>query len=114
MVKYRVTMLTWLLWAMLAGSALAQTVPTVGGNAATTITELFANLVRWFQYVAGGVSTAVLAYGALKHMISHTPYALEESKRIMTVAVVGLLIALMAPTIVSLITSLIPVPTTPG
>ena len=112
--KSTVTVTMVILWGIMAGTAMAQTVPTVGGSAATTITELFANLVRWFQYVAGGVSTAVLAYGALKHMISHTPYALEESKRIMTVAVVGLLIALMAPTIVSLITSLIPAPTTPG
>ncbi len=82
--------------------------PPIGGQAGATIIQLLNNVVSWFQYLAGGVSTAVLAYGAIKYMFAHSPHSAEEARRILTVAVLGLVVALLAPTIISLVTSLIP------
>ncbi len=84
--------------------------PPIGGPAGATIIQLLNNVVSWFQYLAGGVSTTVLAYGAIKYMMAHSPRAVEDARRVLTVAVLGLVVALLAPTIVSLVSSLVPSP----
>ncbi len=79
-----------------------------GGPAAMVLTQFLQNIARWFQYLASLVAVATVAYGGLRHAVAHTAHAQAESWRIVLAGVGGLVIALLAPTIVSIAASLIP------
>lgn len=80
--------------------------PTVPGT--EVIQGFLHNLAAWFQYIASLVSICTIAYGGIRHAAAHTAHAQAEAWRIVAAGAGGLVIALLAPTIVSIIRSLIP------
>lgn len=88
-----------------AGQALAAAPP---GSGAAILAGFLANLTRWFQYLASLVAVATVAYGGLRHAAAHSARAQAEAWRIVLAGVGGLVIALLAPTIVSIVQGLIP------
>lgn len=90
----------------LAGPAAAATEPS--GQGAAILAQFLQNLAHWFQYLASLVAVATVAYGGLRHAAAHSAHAQSEAWRIVLAGVGGLVIALLAPTIVSIVESLIP------
>lgn len=79
------------------------------GGAGTAIVEGFLdNIVHWIQAIAGTVAVCTVAYGGLRHASAHNPHAQAEAWRIIAAGVAGLVIALLAQTIVSIVRGLIP------
>jgi hypothetical protein len=54
------------------------------------------------------VAVCTIAYGGIRHAAAHTAHAQAEAWRIVAAGVGGLVIALLAPTIVAIVRSLIP------
>lgn|GEM_PF-5519181 len=88
-----------------AGRVLAAT-PQGAGTA--VLAAFIENVTRWFQYLATLVAVATVAYGGLRHAVAHSARAQAEAWRIVLAGVGGLVIALLAPTIVSIVQGLIP------
>jgi type IV secretory pathway VirB2 component (pilin) len=78
------------------------------GPGAAVLAAFLENVVRWFQYLASLVAVATVAYGGLRHTAAHSAHAQAEAWRIVLAGVGGLVIALLAPTIVAIVTGLIP------
>lgn len=78
------------------------------GPGATVLAQFLQNLAHWFQYLASLVAVATVAYGGLRHAAAHSAHAQSEAWRIVLGGVGGLIIALLAPSIVSVVQSLIP------
>ncbi len=78
------------------------------GAGATVLTTFLGNVTRWFQYLASLVAVSMVAYGGLRHAAAHSARAQAEAWRIVWAGIGGLLIALLAPTIVSIVQGLIP------
>jgi hypothetical protein len=79
-----------------------------GQPGAAILAAFLENLARWFQYLAGLVAVATVAYGGLRHAAAHSAHAQAEAWRIVLAGLGGLVIALLAPTLVSVVTGLIP------
>ena len=60
------------------------------------------------SYLASFVSICTIAYGGLRHAAAHTAHSQAEAWRIIGAGVGGLVVALLAPTIVSIVRGLIP------
>lgn len=75
---------------------------------AAVLAAFLQNLAHWFQYLAGLVAVATVAYGGLRHAAAHSAHAQAEAWRIVLAGLGGLVIALLAPTLVSVVTGLIP------
>lgn len=60
------------------------------------------------QYLGSLVAVATVAYGGLRHAAAHSARAQADAWRIVLAGVGGLVIALLAPTIVSIVQGLIP------
>ncbi len=72
------------------------------------LAEFIHNVTQWCEYLAGIVAVATVAYGGLRHTLAHTPRAQAEAWRIVLAGLGGLVIALLAPTIVAIVQGLIP------
>lgn len=81
-------------------------IPTPAGT--SVIQTFFSNLTQWFQDIAGFVAICTVAYGGLRHTAAHTAHAQAEAWRIIAAGIGGLVVALLAPTIVSIVRGLIP------
>lgn len=75
---------------------------------AAVLAAFLQNVVHWLQYLAGLVAVATVAYGGLRHTAAHSPRAQAEAWGIVLAGLGGLVIALLAPTIVSIVTNMIP------
>ena len=81
----------------------------VGTPPGTDVVQaFFANLAHWFEYIASFVSVCTVAYGGLRHAAAHNAHAQAEAWRIIAAGVGGLVVALLAPTIVAIVRGLIP------
>lgn len=96
--------------ATLAGLALvsAPALAAVPAQGSAVIAEFIGNVTRWLQYLASLVAVATVAYGGLRYAVAHSPRAQAEAWRLILAGLGGLVIALLAPTIVSLVQGLIP------
>lgn len=92
---------------LVALSLPAAAAPPDGAGAAVLATFL-QNVTRWFEYLASLVAVATVAYGGLRHAAAHSARAQAEAWRIVIGGLGGLVIALLAPTIVSIVAGLIP------
>jgi type IV secretory pathway VirB2 component (pilin) len=93
-----------LLWVALPGRALADP----GGPGTAVIQAFLANVAHWIQVIASTVAVCTVAYGGLRHAAAHTAHAQAEAWRVIAAGVAGLVVALLAPTIVSIVQGLIP------
>ena len=93
--------------AALATSAGAAGLPSTdpGGM---VLAAFLQDLARWLQYLAGLVAVVTVAYGGLRHAAATSPHAQAEAWRIVIAGLGGLVIALLAPTIVAIVTGMIP------
>ncbi|HVB11244.1 MAG TPA: TrbC/VirB2 family protein [Bacillota bacterium] len=78
------------------------------GAAGAVLATFLQNLTRWFEYLASLVAVATVAYGGLRHAAAHSARAQADAWRIVLGGIGGLVIALLAPTIVAIVTGLIP------
>lgn len=78
------------------------------GSGAVVLSTFIQNLTRWFEYLAGLLAVATVAYGGLRHTLAHSPRAQAEAWRIVLAGLGGLVIALLAPTIVGIVQGMIP------
>ena len=92
----------------LAAAPGASAASPAGTAGAAVLAAFLQNLARWFQYLAGLVSVATVAYGGLRHAAAHSASAQAEAWRIVVGGLGGLVIALLAPTLVAVVTGLIP------
>ena len=81
-------------------------VPT--GAGAAQLGAFIQNLTQWFQYLAGLLAVATVAYGGVRQTLAHSARAQADAWRIVLAGLAGLVIALLAPTIVSVVQGLIP------
>jgi hypothetical protein len=79
-----------------------------GGPGTAIITGFLANVAQWLQFVAGAVSVCTVAYGGIRHATAHTSHAQAEAWRVIVAGLGGLVVALLAPTLVSVVQGLIP------
>lgn len=93
-----------LLW-LHAGVA---TAAAPSGSGATVIAGFIQNVTSWLEYITSLVAVATVAYGGLRHAAAHSPRDQAEAWRIVLAGLSGLVIALLAPTIVSIVRGLIP------
>jgi len=91
--------------AVLAGASTALPGADPGG---AVLAAFLQDMARWFQYLAGLVAVAMVAYGGLRHAAATSPHAQAEAWRIVIAGLGGLVIALLAPTIVSIVAGMIP------
>ncbi|HVB10106.1 MAG TPA: TrbC/VirB2 family protein [Bacillota bacterium] len=97
------------LWFILAGAMLAPTaVAAPGGPGTAVITGFLANVAQWLEFIAGTVSVCTVAYGGVRHAAAHTSHAQAEAWRVIMAGLGGLVLALLAPTLVSVVQGLIP------
>jgi hypothetical protein len=90
-------------------SAVCQAASTATVPAATAVIAGFLNNVaHWFEYVASMVALTTIAYGGIRVAIAHNPRAQADAWRVILAGMGGLLIALLAPTIVSIIQGMVP------
>ncbi|MFC2174977.1 TrbC/VirB2 family protein [archaeon] len=84
--------------ALMTATAMAATNSTgISGS----IMGIYYNLL---QPIAGAVAVVVLAFGGLKFMTSASdPMAKDQAKQMMMAAIVGLIIILVAPEVISAI-----------
>ena len=54
------------------------------------------------------MAICTVAYGGLRHAVAHTAHAQAEAWRIIGAGVGGLVVALLAPTIIAIVRGLIP------
>ena len=99
-------------WSALA-ALLVLPVPSLlaaapAGAGAAVLTGYLQNVTHWLEYLASLVAVATVAYGGLRCAASHSPRAQAEAWRIVLAGVGGLVIALLAPSIVSIVQGLIP------
>lgn len=78
------------------------------GAGAAVLAAFLQNVTRWFEYLASLVAVATVAYGGLRHAAAHSARAQADAWRIVLGGVGGLVIALLAPTIVAIVAGLIP------
>jgi Na+/melibiose symporter-like transporter len=78
------------------------------GSGAVVLATFIQNLTRWFEYLAGLLAVATVAYGGLRHTLAHSPRAQADAWRIVLAGLGGLVIALLAPTIVGIVQGMIP------
>jgi hypothetical protein len=99
--------LTAAVWSL--GALVAPAVWAAPGGAGTAVIQGFlSNLASWFQYLAAVVALCTVAYGGLRHAAAHSAHAQAEAWRIVAAGIGGLVIALLAPSIVSIVQGLIP------
>ncbi len=79
-----------------------------GGSGAAVIAGFVHNVTSWLEYITSLVAVATVAYGGLRHAMAHSPRDQAEAWRIVLAGIGGLVIALLAPTIVSIVQGLIP------
>ena len=105
--RYAMAPWVWLtlLLSMHPGVALAA-VPS--GSGASVIAGFVQNVTSWLEYLTSLVAVATVAYGGLRHAAAHSPRDQAEAWRIVLAGLGGLVIALLAPTIVSIVQGLIP------
>lgn len=72
------------------------------------IQTFFTNLAHWFEAIASFVAVCTVAYGGLRHAAAHTAHGQAEAWRIIAAGIGGLVVALLAPTIVAIVRGLIP------
>lgn len=72
------------------------------------IAGLLSNTAHWFEYLASFVSVCTLAYGGLRVAVAHSPRAQADAWRIILAGIGGLVVALLAPTIVAIVQGMIP------
>ncbi len=90
--------------AQIALTSSSSTVPA--GTA--VIAGFLSNTAHWFEYLASFVSVCTLAYGGLRVAAAHTPRAQADAWRIILAGIGGLVVALLAPTIVAIVQGMIP------
>ena len=94
------------------GLSIALTAPVLAAapdsSGTAILTQFLQNVAHWFQYLASLVAVATVAYGGLRHAAAQSAHAQSEAWRIVLGGVGGLIIALLAPAIVSIVQSLIP------
>jgi hypothetical protein len=88
------------------GTVGAEVIPLPAGT--EVIQTFFSNLARWFEYIASFVAVCTVAYGGLRHAAAHTAHAQADAWRIIAAGIGGLVVALMAPTLVAIVRGLIP------
>ena len=81
---------------------------TPSGPGVAELTVFIQNLTHWFEYLAGLFAVATVAYGGLRHTVAHSARAQADAWRIILAGLGGLVIALLAPTIVGIVQGLIP------
>jgi hypothetical protein len=91
-----------------ASAVTASAAGPVGGSGAAVLAGFLQNLAHWFEYLAGLVSVATVAYGGLRYAAAHSAHAQTEAWRIVLAGLGGLVIALLAPTLVAVVAGLIP------
>lgn len=79
-----------------------------GGTTLGEIGTLITNLVNFLKWLSGGIGVIMLIVGAIMHQTARSPAAMENAKTVMTGALIGLAIALLAQVIVSLLRSWLP------
>jgi vacuolar-type H+-ATPase subunit I/STV1 len=79
-----------------------------GGTSLSEIGTLITNLINFLKWLSGGVGIIMLIIGAIMHQTSRSPGSMENAKSVMTGAMIGLAIALLAQVIVSLLKSWLP------
>ncbi len=79
-----------------------------GGAGTAVITGFLTNVAQWLQFVAGAVSVCTVAYGGIRHATAHSARSQAEAWRVIVAGLGGLVLALMAPTLVSIVQGLIP------
>jgi len=93
----------WWAWADIPAAAAAD-VPA----ATAVISGFLLNTAHWFQYLASVVAVASIAYGGLRLAVATSPRAQAEAWRVVLAGIGGLLLALLAPTIVAVVSGLVP------
>lgn len=97
---------------LLAGTLLLPASPVwaavPGGAGAAELASFLHNLTQWFEYLAGLFAVATVAYGGLRHTLAHSARAQADAWRIVLAGLGGLVIALLAPTVVGIVQGLIP------
>lgn len=79
-----------------------------GGTCLSEIGTLITNLINFLKWLSGGVGIVMLIIGAIMHQTARSPGSMENAKSVMTGAMIGLAIALLAQVIVSLLKSWLP------
>ncbi len=98
-----------LLSLLVSASCAAASVSTAGVPPATAVIAGFLNNVaQWFQYLASLVALATIAYGGVRVAVAHNPRAQADAWRVILAGMGGLLVALLAPAIVSIIQGMVP------
>jgi hypothetical protein len=87
---------------------LALAVPAPAGGGAQVLAAFLDNVTRWLQYLATLAAVATVAYGGLRYAVATSPRAQAEAWRLILAGLGGLVIALLAPTLVGIAEGLIP------
>ncbi len=78
------------------------------GPGAPVIAAFLQNVTRWLQYLASLAAVATVAYGGLRYIVAHDSRAQADAWRLILAGMGGLVIALLAPTIVSIVQGMVP------
>jgi type IV secretory pathway VirB2 component (pilin) len=90
-------------------TASSATVPgAVSGPGATVIATFLQNVTRWLQFLASLAAVATVAYGGLRYIVAHDARAQADAWRLILAGIGGLVVALLAPTIVSIVQGMVP------
>ena len=92
--------------ALLEGPVAGAAAPA--GSGAAVVAAFLDNLTHWLQYLASLLAVVTVAYGGLRYAVAHTPRAQADAWRLILAGLGGLVIALLAPTIVAIVQGLIP------
>ncbi len=90
------------------GGAAPAGAATPGGAGTAVITGFLTNVAQWLQFIAGAVSVCTVAYGGIRHATAHNARSQADAWRVIGAGLGGLVLALMAPTLVSIVQGLIP------
>ena len=89
-------------------AALAASAPAAPGAGAGILAGFIANVTHWLQYLVSLVAVATVAYGGLRYALAHSPKAQADAWRLILAGLGGLVIALLAPTLVSIVQGMVP------
>jgi FtsH-binding integral membrane protein len=104
----RPTLWTCLAILLLALGPRAAAAAPADAPGAAVLAGFLQNVARWFEYLASLVAVATVAYGGLRHAAAHTARDQAEAWRIVLAGLAGLVIALLAPTLVAVVEGLVP------
>lgn len=95
-------------WLAAASSTVAAVVPSGLGPGASVVAAFLQNVTHWFQYLASLAAVAMVAFGGLRYVLAGNSRAQADAWRLILAGLGGLVIALLAPTIVAIVQGLVP------